>query len=69
MVNRVKEYRKQRGLSQQALAQRAGVSRGTVRNLENGKSEWVMSKTLLNIAKVLDVEIKDLIPDGQSVGA
>ena len=37
--SRVKEYRKEKGLSQEALAREVGVSRQTIVNIESGKSE------------------------------
>ena len=37
MENRVEELRKQRGLSQEALARALKVSRQTVSSIENGK--------------------------------
>jgi putative transcriptional regulator len=43
----VKEYREQKGLSQEALARNLGVSRQTVVNIERGSSE---PKVLLAIA-------------------
>lgn len=43
----VKEYREQKGLSQEALARQLGVSRQTVVNIERGFSE---PKVLLAIA-------------------
>jgi putative transcriptional regulator len=55
----VKEYRKQQGLSQEALARKLGVSRQTIVNIERGSSE---PKVLLAIAMaaVLGAAIQDL---------
>jgi putative transcriptional regulator len=43
----VKEYREEKGLSQEALARELGVSRQTIVNIERGSSE---PKVLLAIA-------------------
>ncbi|MFW6030188.1 MAG: helix-turn-helix transcriptional regulator [Halanaerobiales bacterium] len=37
MENRIKEYREEKGLTQQDLADLTGVSRQTINSLENGK--------------------------------
>lgn len=58
--DKVKELRKSRGLLQQQLADRAGVSMQTISNLENGRHVPDTS-TLLKIAEALDVSLGDLI--------
>ncbi len=56
---KVRELRKARGLLQQELADRAGVSRQTVVNLENGR-HVPETATLAKIAKGLDVGLGEL---------
>src|SRR5712691_9731089 len=55
----VKDHRQQRGMSQEDLARRAGVSRQTIMNIERGLSE---PKVLLaiTIAAILGVAVTEL---------
>ena len=57
--SRVREYRLQRGLSQEALARELGVSRQTIVSIERGSSE---PKVLLALAMaaVLGVAVHEL---------
>lgn len=56
MQLRIKELRKQAGLSQSELAEKAGLSRAVISKLENGGADRVTVKTLLAIADALKVE-------------
>ena len=57
--NQVSQYRKQAGLTQEALAQLVGVSRRTIVSLEKGN--YTPSLVLaLQLAKVLSVDINAL---------
>lgn len=61
MVNKLKEKRKLKGLTQEELAKKSGVSRCTICCLENGKSEVVTkSSTLVNLAAALDSTVSDI---------
>ena len=63
--DRIKEQRKRNGLSQEKLAELAGVSRQAVTKWENGQS----LPDILNcdaLAKLYDVELDDLIHYDQS---
>jgi HTH-type transcriptional regulator/antitoxin HipB len=53
----VKYFRKQSGLSQQALALVAGVGKTVVFDIEKGK-ETVQLNTLIKILDVLNIQIK-----------
>ena len=58
--DRVRELRKARGWLQQELADRAGVSRQTVVNLENGRHVPEVA-TLAKIARALKVPLPELL--------
>ncbi len=59
MKNRIKEYRKKCGLTQEELADAVDVTRQTVISLENGK--YIASLQLaFKLARYFDVSIEDL---------
>ena len=51
---RVRQLRQERGLSQQALANQAGVLRTSITNIEAGRQHLV-TETCLGVAAALDV--------------
>jgi len=53
-------HRKDRGLTQDQLADKAGLSRGAYRNLEKGRTE-PRTETLKALARALDVGLPDLL--------
>lgn len=53
----IKEMREAAQLTQEELAKRSGVSRGTISALENGTTKTTTTKTLVNIAKALNTTI------------
>ena len=57
---RVKEWRERRGLTQEKLADRAGISRGFLARLETARHDPKLS-TLEKIAKALKVDIAKLL--------
>jgi transcriptional regulator with XRE-family HTH domain len=59
--DRVRELRKARGWSQQALGDRAGVTAQTVWLLETHQLKDVKLSTLSKIADALEVSITDLL--------
>jgi putative transcriptional regulator len=59
----VREYRKRRGLSQEALARQLGVSRQTVVNIERGTQEPKVLLALA-IATILGAAINELFRRG-----
>ena len=62
VIKRLREVRVAAGMSQAALAQKAGISRPTVGHTENKRTRptlWV----LLSLAEALDLELPDLISD------
>lgn len=60
-VNRVREYREKRGLTQQQLAEAAGVSVRTISYVESGRD--VKVSTMRDIARALGVQVSTLVPE------
>lgn len=67
MANMVRYFRKQSGLSQQQLAQLAGVGKTVVFDIEKGK-ETVRLNSLQKVLEVLNIKIKFETPFAQPVG-
>ena len=59
MNNRIQDLRKEKGLTQQGLAEKLGVSRQTIISLENGKYNPSISLAY-NLAKVFGLTIEDV---------
>jgi transcriptional regulator with XRE-family HTH domain len=57
----VRRIRKERGLSQQALSELAGINKVTLVHIETGKSSPNVD-TLEKLARALDVEVADFFP-------
>ena len=60
MLFRIREIREQAGLTQEELSIKSGVSRATIWALERGEDKVTTTKTLLNIANALGVQLDDL---------
>ena len=60
-MNRVKEFRKEKGLTIQELADRTGISRVYLNQIENGNVDNIGTKTLVSIAKSLDKKVEDIL--------
>lgn len=59
LLNKLKEYRAQKGINQQELGKLVGVSRQTISLIERG--DYNPSITLcLELAKLLDVSVEDI---------
>lgn len=63
IVNRVKDYRKKKGLSQMALAKKIGVARQTINLIENNKYNPSLD-LCLKLAHELDTDLNTLFWDG-----
>ena len=61
----VKAWREARGLSQRALAERAGMPYPMIARLELGQTDPRLS-TLRRLAKALNVTVAELIGEGKS---
>lgn len=59
MQNRIRELRKQKGISQQALAQACGVTRQTVNAIENNKYDPTLALAFA-LARELDSTVDGL---------
>lgn len=55
--NRIREVRKERGLSQKELAQKMGVSQQTIANYENGKRKKIKVETWAELANIFNVSV------------
>ena len=60
--SRLLMYRKQKGMTQGALAERAGIKREALSMLENGKRNLGVNLAK-KLAPALGVDYKDLLPD------
>ena len=60
---RVKKLREQRGLTQQQLADRAGLTNDTISNYERGRRTDPPVSVVYAVANALDVTVDDLLAD------
>jgi len=60
--NPVKVFRQHRGLTQKALAERAGLHPVYISQVETGKRQG-LARTIAQLARALGVDADDLIPD------
>lgn len=61
MESKLKAIRKAKNLSQAELAERSGVSRATIANIERGKQVEVLVGTVSKLASALDVSISEVV--------
>lgn len=61
MVNKVKEMRLKRLMTQEELANKAGITRQTVISIERNSKKRVSALTLARIADALHCTVDDLI--------
>ena len=57
---RVREVRKSKGISQEKLAEMAGIDRSYMGNIERGEKNITLKK-VYEICDALDIEIRDLV--------
>lgn len=57
MGYKIKELREAMKMTQEELAEKSGVSRGTISALENGIDRTTTSKTLIKLAQALDTTV------------
>jgi transcriptional regulator with XRE-family HTH domain len=63
LAENIKTFRKQRGISQEELARKAGVTYSTLIKLESGSNKNPTVKTLQQIAQALEVTLDDLMKE------
>lgn len=61
--NRLKELRKQKGLTQIELANRAGISHQWIASIEQGVSRGTSDRVKKSIADALGVSIEEIFPE------
>ncbi len=58
--NRLREIRMERGMSQEELAEKAGMSRTTISKIENDEEANVNTRTVAKIAEVFGVNPSEI---------
>jgi transcriptional regulator with XRE-family HTH domain len=61
VCQRIKELRKEKGLTQFDLATEIGIDDANLRKIESGKTNPTI-KTIYRIAQALQVNVQDLLP-------
>ena len=64
MKNRLKDAREAKGMSQEALAKKSGISRVTISAIENEVERNTTSNTLVKLAQALDTTVDKLFFTG-----
>ena len=57
---KIADLRKKKGMTQEELSERSGVSRATICALENGRNKGVSISTLTKIAEALGVKTEKI---------
>ena len=60
MKNKLKEIRESKGMSQEQLSLKSGVSRPTISMIETNSLSNIESNTMLKLAIALDCDIGDI---------
>ena len=61
LAKRVKEFRNQKGWSQQKLAEKTELSFNTITKIEQGVGDSPTLKTLLKLADAFDIGLDELV--------
>lgn len=67
MQNRLRELRKNQGLTQEQLSQKSGVHRTSIARYETGRN-GMSEKNLVRIAGALNVTVDKVLNGGQADG-
>lgn len=62
VAERIKKIRKKKGITQEQLAERAGLNRTHLYRLETGRQSMTL-RTLKIIADALEVRVRELVKD------
>ena len=60
-MQELKKYRLKAGLTQEQLAEKSGISRVTIANIERGSQTFVKSLTIIKLADALKVDPQVLL--------
>ncbi len=63
MGYRIREFREAMKMTQEELARKSGVSRGTISAMENGADKETTTKTLVRIARALGTSVDSIFFD------
>jgi DNA-binding XRE family transcriptional regulator len=66
---RLRQLREAAYMTQGDLAERAGVAARSVHEIESGRRERVLAKTVMLLAEALEMKVEDLLADGAEIGA
>lgn len=58
--NNLSEVRKDKGLTQEELAEKSGISRVTIANIERGAVTNLKISTMLNLANALNSTVEEI---------
>lgn len=58
--NNLSEVRKDKGLTQEELAEKSGISRVTIANIERGAVTNLKISTMLSLASALDSTVEEI---------
>jgi len=61
MESKLKTIRKEKNMSQAELAEKSGVSRATIANIERGTQVELLLGTVTKLANALDVSISEVV--------
>lgn len=61
MNEKVKALRMRKGMTQEELSKKAGISRQTLNYIETGKTVNITVSTLMKLAEVLECKADDLV--------
>ena len=59
-MNKLRQARKQMGLTQKELAEKAGISRVTISGLESGRVVVMKTSTMAKIADAMQKSVKEI---------
>ena len=66
-LNKLQQFRKEKGLTQQELSMLSGIQLNTIKALEQGVSQLSNAKasSVRALAKVLDITMEEIITDDE----